>query len=134
MNTWVYDELEKGLRARIGLSLIEYGVLVHLSEAPDQRVRMRVLAEGVIVSKSRLSHRVARLEGEDYVRREHCADDRRGLWAVLTQKGSLLLDRIAPGDAARMRFLVFDKLTSEQFSQLRAIIDAFDGGAAAPCG
>ncbi|WP_159941222.1 MULTISPECIES: MarR family winged helix-turn-helix transcriptional regulator [unclassified Nocardiopsis] len=134
MNARIYDELEKDLRARTGLSLIEYGILVHLSEAHEQRMRMRVLADTVIVSKSRLSHQVARLERDGYVRREHCADDRRGLWAVLTEKGSLLLDQAAPGHAARVRSLLFDRLTAEQVAQLSAIMGALDPGGPAPRG
>jgi DNA-binding MarR family transcriptional regulator len=131
MNAWVYDELEKDLRARTGLSLIEYGILVHLSEAEGRRMRMRVLADSVIVSKSRLSHQVARLERGGYVHREHCDDDRRGLWAVLSDKGSLLLRQAAPGHAARVRSLIFDRLSEEQVAQLGSIIGALEQGEAA---
>ncbi|WP_017571986.1 MarR family winged helix-turn-helix transcriptional regulator [Nocardiopsis halotolerans] len=131
MNAWIYDELERDLRARTGLSLIEYGILVHLSEADGRRMRMRALADGVIVSRSRLSHQIARLERGGHVRREHCDDDRRGLWAVLTEQGSLLLREAAPGHARRVRSLVFDRLTGEQVSQLGTIIGALGDGEAA---
>lgn len=127
MNAWIYDELEHDLRSRDGLSLIEYGILAHLSEAPEQRMRMRDLAETVIVSKSRLSHQIARLERDGHVRRESCEDDRRGLWAVLTDDGATALRAAAPGHATRVRSLMFDRLTSEQVVQLRGIVDALDG-------
>src|SRR5690625_6082477 len=55
-NAWIYDELENDLRAQAGLTLIEYGILVHLSEAPKQRMRMRRLADSVIVSKRSEEH------------------------------------------------------------------------------
>jgi len=134
MNSWIYDELEKDLRSRTGLSLVEYGILVHLSEAPDRRMRMRVLADSVIVSKSRLSHQVARLERDGYVRREHCDDDRRGLWAVLEDAGARVLDTAAPGHASRVHSLVFDKLTAEQVEQLASVVDALQGDEAGPRG
>ncbi|MFD3688820.1 MarR family winged helix-turn-helix transcriptional regulator [Nocardiopsis sp. NPDC058631] len=134
MNAWIYDELERDLRARTGLTLVEYGILVHLSEAPDRRMRMRVLADSVIVSKSRLSHQVARLERDGYVRREHCDDDRRGLWAVLEDKGARVLDDAAPGHAVRVRSLIFDRLTRDQVRQLAAVIDALEGDEAVPRG
>ncbi len=127
MNAWIYDELEHDLRSRDGLSLIEYGILAHLSEAPEQRMRMRDLAETVIVSKSRLSHQIARLERDGHVRRESCEDDRRGLWAVLTDDGATALRAAAPGHATRVRSLMFDRLTSEQVVQLRGIVDALEG-------
>lgn len=130
-NAWVYDELEHDLRERSDLSLIEYGILVHLSEAPYMRMRMRHLADSVIVSKSRLSHQVARLERDGYVYREHCDDDRRGLWAVLTEPGLMALARAAPGHADRVRELLFDRLTPEQVTQLRGILHALGGDEAA---
>jgi DNA-binding MarR family transcriptional regulator len=126
MNTRIYDELERDLRGRCGVSLIEYGILAHLSEAPGRRMRMRALADSVIVSKSRLSHQVARLERGGHVRREHCDDDRRGLWAVLTDEGADLLLRAAPGHSARVRSLIFDRLSAEQIDQLAAIISALE--------
>ena len=126
MNTRIYDELERDLRERNGVSLIEYGILAHLSEAPERRMRMRVLADSVIVSKSRLSHQVARLERGGHVRREHCDDDRRGLWAVLTDQGAELLRTAAPGHAAQVRSLMFDRLSAEQVDQLAAIIKVLE--------
>lgn len=126
-NAWIYDELEHDLRGRSNLSLVEYGILVHLSEAPSQRMRMRHLADSVIVSKSRLSHQVARLERDGHVRREHCDDDRRGFWAVLTEDGHKALARAAPGHADRVRDLLFDRLTPEQVTQLSGILHALGG-------
>ncbi|WP_285731060.1 MarR family transcriptional regulator [Nocardiopsis sp. ATB16-24] len=133
-NAALYDDLEKDLRERTGLSLIEYGILAHLSEAPRRRMRMRVLADSVIVSKSRLSHQIARLERDGHVRREHCEDDRRGLWAVLTEKGSHLLGQAAPGHVARVRSRVFDRLTAEQTRLLGEIIDTLEGDESVPGG
>lgn len=127
MNSTIYDELERDLRERDGLSLTEYGILAHLSEAPDRRMRMRVLAESVIVSKSRLSHQVARLERAGHVRRESCEDDRRGFWAVLTDEGVAVLGKAAPGHAARVRSLLFDRLGPRQITQLHEIITTLDG-------
>ena len=127
VNAWIYDELERDLRARDGLSLIEYGILAHLSESPEQRMRMRDLAEAVIVSKSRLSHQIARLERDGHVRRENCEDDRRGLWAVLTETGAATLGQAAPSHASRVRTLMFDRLSPQQVDQLRGIVGALGG-------
>ncbi|OLT29093.1 MarR family transcriptional regulator [Nocardiopsis sp. CNR-923] len=126
-NAALYHDLEKDLRSRCGISLVEYGILVHLSEAEDRRLRMRVLADSVIVSKSRLSHQVARLERDGFVRREHCDDDRRGLWAILTDEGAALLERAAPGHAACVRTLLFDRLDRSQVAQLGEIVTALEG-------
>lgn len=90
-------------------------------------MRMRNLAETVIVSKSRLSHQIARLERDGNVRRENCEDDRRGFWAILTDKGAQTLSRAAPGHATRVRSLMFDRLSREQVDQLRKIVDTLGG-------
>ncbi|WP_036554247.1 MarR family winged helix-turn-helix transcriptional regulator [Nocardiopsis sp. CNT312] len=130
-NAALYGALERDLRSRCGISLVEYGILVHLSEADGRRLRMHTLARCVIVSKSRLSHQVARLEAAGYVRRIHCSEDRRGLWAVLTGEGLDLLERAAPGHAALVRRLLFAPLGEEQTSQLGAIVDRLSRSAPA---
>ena len=64
-----------------------YEILVHLSEAPDQALRMTQLAHASTYSKSRLSHAVARLEERGWVVRRECPTDRRGQVAQLTDGG-----------------------------------------------
>lgn len=118
----IEEELDHDLQARNGLSLVEFGILVTLSEAPGMRMRMRVLADSVIVSKSRLSHQIARLERTGHVRRESCEEDRRGSWAVLTDHGLAHLREAAQGHANRVRERVFDRLTRDQMRQLGAIM------------
>ncbi|MDA8371088.1 MAG: MarR family transcriptional regulator [Nocardiopsaceae bacterium] len=125
-NSQIDQELDRDLQERSGLTLIEYGILVALSEAQDRRLRMRALADSVIVSKSRLSHQIARLERAGHVRREHCAEDRRGAWAVLTDQGEQALRRAAPGHVARVRERVFDRLTAEQAVSLGEIMRALE--------
>ncbi|TQN32138.1 MarR family transcriptional regulator [Haloactinospora alba] len=117
----IEQELDRDLQERSGLTLVEYGILVSLSEADDQRMRMRELADAVIVSKSRLSHQIARLENAGYVRREHCEGDRRGNWAVLTEHGLDALRTAAPGHATKVRERVFDRLSDEQVRLLGEI-------------
>jgi DNA-binding MarR family transcriptional regulator len=53
---------------------------------------MSELARQVLVSRSRLTYRVDRLAEVGYVTREECEDDRRGLWAILTESGAAALE------------------------------------------
>src|SRR6478736_6756446 len=71
-------QLEKDLQP-FGLTNNDYEILVNLSEAEGQRLRMSDLAEATRQSKSRLSHQITRMEKAGHVRREHCESDRRGL-------------------------------------------------------
>nr|WP_184639120.1 MarR family transcriptional regulator [Streptomonospora salina] len=133
----IEEELDRDLQTRNGIGLIEFGILVALSEAPGARMRMRVLADSVIVSKSRLSHQITRLERTGYVRREPCEEDRRGYWAILTDDGLAILRGSAKGHVARVRERVFDRLTRDQVRQLSAImrtLEADDGPAGAAGG
>ena len=58
-----------------GLSMSDYEILVHLSEAPDRQIRMSELAQSAMISKSRLSHRMKVMEKAGWVRREVCKVD-----------------------------------------------------------
>src|SRR5580693_5473399 len=53
-----------------------YEILVELSEAPDQRLRMTDLADATSQSRSRLSHQVSRMEKRGLVRRDDCEGDK----------------------------------------------------------
>ena len=61
MNRLLSDALERELKAAVGFGLPEYEILVHLSEAPERRVRMADLAHRTLTSRSRLSHQIDRM-------------------------------------------------------------------------
>ena len=64
-----------------------YDVLFALYDAPGQRLRMNELASAIVLSRSGLTRLVDRLEAEGLLVRERLASDRRGAFAVLTEKG-----------------------------------------------
>lgn len=82
--------------AEHGLSLVEFEVLIRLARSPDRRLRMTDLAGQVSLSTSGITRVVDRLERELLVRRHACQDDRRGLWAVLTDPGMQRLNAALP--------------------------------------
>ena len=106
--------LNAELQEAAGLTLSDYEILVRLSEQPDHRMRMSMLADEVVASKSRLSHQVARLEQVDLVRREMCASDGRGIYAVLTAHGFEVLRAAAPGHVEDVRRHFVDLLDDEE--------------------
>lgn len=99
----ITERLAKELREREGLPLTWYDVLVHLSEAPDHRLRMQELAERVLLSKSGLTRLIDRMEQEGYVTRYPCTDDRRGTYAQMTESGYATIKRTAPTHLAGIR-------------------------------
>jgi DNA-binding MarR family transcriptional regulator len=115
------DRLDQELQRDSGMPHTYYEVLVRLSEVPDRRLRMSALADRSMSSRSRLSHAVARLEENGWVRREICATDRRGQLAVLTDAGFAALEAAAPGHVEGVRAHLLDPLTPEQVKQLADI-------------
>lgn len=103
-----------------GLSLNDYEILVNLSESPGRRMRMSDLADATIQSRSRLSHQISRMEAKGLVVREDCRDDRRGTFAVLTDKGWETIQRVAPDHVASVREHFVDRLTDDQLRELEA--------------
>lgn len=93
----VIDRIEERLAEARRLPLTSYDVLVALAEAPGRRLRMNDLANRVVVlSRSGVTRLVDRLEAEGLLRRERTAADRRGAYAVITEKGVEELDRARP--------------------------------------
>src|SRR5690606_28014811 len=87
-----------------------------------RRLRMTELAMAAKITRSRLSHAVARLEKNGWVRREDCPSDKRGQFAVLTDEGFEVLARHAPGHVEAVRQAVFDRLTPEQQKSLGEVM------------
>jgi DNA-binding MarR family transcriptional regulator len=137
-NRLLLAALDRQLQADSGLSLADYELLVRLSEAPDRRLRMNELAEATQYSRSRLSHAVSRLEAVGWVERRACPEDRRGLFAHLTDTGYRVLAAAAPGHVAAVRSLVFDPLTATQaraLGQIAGVLrDELTGRGASPTG
>src|ERR1700724_2238051 len=99
-------QLDRDLTAH-GLNGRDYEILVELSEAPEQRMRMTDLADATSQSRSRLSHQISRMEQRGLVRRDDCEGDKRGTFAVLTQDGAEAIERAAPShvDSVRRHFV-----------------------------
>ena len=116
--------LEAQLQRDAGLTHMGYIVLFTLSECPDRRLSMSRLAKMVSASLSRLSHVVARLEAQGWMRRERDPEDGRVQIAVLTDAGYDKVVSSAPGHAEAVQQLVFDRLSPAQVRQMVKLADA----------
>lgn len=114
VNLRLLDDISADLRAESDLTMDDYEVLVHLSEAPDRRVRMSELSDMVVQSRSRLTQRIDRMVERRWVRRERCPEDGRGQYAVLTDTGFDTLAEAAPGHVASVRRHLIDRLDRDQ--------------------
>jgi len=121
------DRLSRDLAEKHGLTMADYEILVQLSEHPDRRIRMSELAERARSSRSRLSHQIDRMVEAGLVTREACTDDRRGAFAVLTDKGWDTIVAAAPDHVAAVREHLVDLLGPQRFAEFgdtcRMIVD-----------
>jgi DNA-binding MarR family transcriptional regulator len=125
-STHLSDHLNRRLRRDAGLTHADYTLLAHLSSVPDRTLTMSELAERLKITRSRLTHAVARLRQAGYVDRCDDPANRRNQLAVLTAEGRRLLDRAAPGHVEAVRRAVFDALTPEQVRQFAEIGEAIN--------
>ncbi len=114
-------QLDRDLNAH-GLSGNDHEILVQLSEAPDNRLRMTDLADATSQSRSRLSHQISRMEARGLVRRDDCEGDKRGTFAVLTREGLATIEQVAPDHVEHVRRHFIDRLSPRQLDEVR---DAF---------
>ncbi len=114
-------ELDAELEAQHGLALSSYDVLVNLDTAPDNKMRMRDLAEAVLLSRSGITRLVDRLAREGLIERHACESDARGAYACLTDKGREVLEEARPThlDGVRRRF--FGDISTDDRAALAAI-------------
>jgi DNA-binding MarR family transcriptional regulator len=79
--------LERVLQDEHGLGVSEFEVMERLAAPDKDQHRMQDLAEAVYLSQSALSRLIGRLESEGLVTRAICSEDRRGIFACLTEQG-----------------------------------------------
>jgi DNA-binding MarR family transcriptional regulator len=122
------EQLTKEIQDQHGLTMADYEILVQLSEAPERRMRMNELAACTLVSRSRLTHQIDRMEKAGLVERQECSDDRRGFFAALTERGWTAIVEAAPDHVASVRAHMLDRLTPEEFAALgvasQKVVDA----------
>lgn len=114
------DALEADL-APHHLTLGDYEVLVHLSEASERRMRMCDLAQALRLSPSGLTRRLDGLVRHGLVERKASSNDRRVMFAHLTDTGLERMMEAAPAHVASVREHLLDPLTPAQVDSLATI-------------
>jgi DNA-binding MarR family transcriptional regulator len=90
------ERIEAALSAADLPPLAWYDVLWELEKAGDGKLRMSELAERVVLSRSNLTRLADRLEKAKLLRRESCADDKRGAYCAITNAGLKMREKMWP--------------------------------------
>jgi DNA-binding MarR family transcriptional regulator len=114
--------LDRQLTDEQGLPTSSYEVLLRLAEAPRGTMRMKDIADSLLLSRSGLSRVVDELERKGSVERRSCPSDARGTEAVITRSGRSAFRKAQNSHLRSVRAEFLDKLTDKQ---LRALADVW---------
>ena len=114
-------QVEQQLRAEGDISYVQFQLLARLADAHGQ-LTMTQLADGVVYSRSGLTHQAGLLENAGLITRGPHPDDQRATLVAITDNGRALLDRVLPGHIQVVRRLLFDPLTDDDLHHLGDIM------------
>ena len=118
-----------------GLTLNDYEVLLHLSRAPEGRLRRVDLAERILLTASGITRLLDGLERLGYVERGQCPGDGRVTYAVLTEAGYEKLCEASPTHLESIRGLFGDRFADDELETLARLLERLpEAGEAASCG
>jgi DNA-binding MarR family transcriptional regulator len=93
-----------------GLSYVQFEILAKLADA-DRGLTMTELADGVVYSRSGLTHQAGLLEQQGLITRAPSPDDQRATVVDITEQGRARVAAVLPGHIQIVRDLLFDSLS-----------------------
>jgi len=108
--------------ASVGIDVQIYDVLLHTNEAGPEGIRMRDLAESVLISKSGLTSLVDRLEQRGLIGRAPDPADRRVTRIQLTPDGADVFRAAATAHVADIEELFASRLTADEARRIHRVL------------
>ena len=142
LSAWVaflrgHAALTRSLNAQLvadhGLTINDYEVLLHLSRAPDRRLKRVELAQGVLLTPSGITRLLDGLEAAGWVEKASCASDARVTYAVLTDPGHEKLRVAADSHLADVDRLFAGHFEPEELETLAGLLSRVGGEAGESC-
>ena len=109
--------VEQQLRAEGGLSYVQFEILAKLVDA-DRPLTMTELADGVVYSRSGLTHQAGLLENAGLITREGSTHDKRATVVEITKAGRARVDKVLPGHIQIVRELLYGSLSDQDVNTL----------------
>lgn len=130
--TYVANHLAKTLGEDLAgdasISVPEYVVLVHLSEAANKQLRIGELAAVAGLSPSRMSRLVDQMADEGLVTKSQLEGDARCMLAEMTGVGLEALKAAYPIQLRNVRRRVFDHLSADEVKVLGRALEKVRAG------
>ena len=96
---------------------MQFEILAKLADS-ERPLTMTDLADGVVYSRSGLTHQAGLLEKEGLITRAASSDDQRATVVSITKKGRARVAKVLPGHIEVVRNLLFDSLTDRDVRSL----------------
>ena len=113
--------VQQQLRAEGDLSYVQFEILAILTDA-KRPLTMTDLADGVVYSRSGLTHQAGLLEKAGLITRGASSTDQRETVVDITEAGAARVARVLPGHIQVVRDLLFDTLSDHDVRLLGDIM------------
>ena len=113
--------VQQQLQAEGGLSYVQFEILAKLVDA-QRPLTMTDLADGVVYSRSGLTHQAGLLEKAGLITREASPDDQRATVVDITEAGRARVTKVLPGHIQVVRDLLYGSLSDQDVDILGDIM------------
>ena len=113
--------VQQQLRADGDLSYVQFEILAILADA-DRPLTMTNLADGVVYSRSGLTHQAGLLEKAGLIMRRPSSEDQRETVVEITEAGKARVAKVLPGHIEVVRTLLFETLSDQDVRHLGDIM------------
>lgn len=117
--------IEEDLQSHSQITHVEFEVLLRLAWNENHRVRIQDLAAESVITRSGVSRVVERLEKAGLLTREEASEDRRGAYAVLTEKGAARFQQAIKAHVAFVRDNFLSHYSENELEQMAAFWQRF---------
>jgi DNA-binding MarR family transcriptional regulator len=113
--------VQQQLQAEGGLSYVQFEILAKLVDA-GRPLTMTELADGVVYSRSGLTHQAGLLENAGLITREGSSHDKRATVVDITTAGRARVAKVLPGHIEIVRDLLYGSLSDQDVRRLGDIM------------
>ncbi|OBA85068.1 MarR family transcriptional regulator, partial [Mycobacteriaceae bacterium 1482268.1] len=113
--------VQRQLRTEGDLSYVQFEILAKLVDA-ERPLTMTDLADGVVYSRSGLTHQAGLLEAAGLITRDVSPNDQRATVVTITKAGRARVAKVLPGHIDVVRGLLLDSLSAKDIRCLGDIM------------
>ncbi|PXA67110.1 MarR family transcriptional regulator [Cryobacterium arcticum] len=124
VSSLIRHAVEQQLMQAGQLSYVQFQILARLGDSPRGSQRMTDLADGVVYSRSGLTHQAGLLEKAGLVTRAPSVDDERSVTLTITHAGRSVLADVFPGHIEVLKTLFFAPLSHQDVGALAESLTA----------